>query len=172
MIYEYFKNQPKRKYETPDWAVEYLIPYLDKSWKVWECACGSGFVVKVLQREGFSVVGTDIEQGYDFMSYIPDWEFDVIITNPPYDRKDDFIERCYWWAKKGKKFALLIPLTSLEGIRRQFLYKTFGVQLLLLPKRVNFIAKDAASGAWFPVGWFCYGLETLRDIKIGEIYLV
>ena len=36
----------------------------------------------------------------------------MIITNPPYSLKDEFIKKCYEWKKP---FCLLLPITALEG---------------------------------------------------------
>jgi hypothetical protein len=58
----------------------------------------------------------------------------------------------------GRPWAMLMPLTTLEG-RRQELFRRHGVELLLLDRRVNFeTPSGGGSGAWFPVAWFCWRL--------------
>jgi len=61
---------------TPDYALEPLVPFLDKSKVIWECAYGDGALAKHLKKRGFKVVGC----GKDFMKTIE--EYDIIITNP------------------------------------------------------------------------------------------
>ena len=73
--------------------------------------------------------------------------------------KDKFLERCY---EIGKPFALLLPLTALEGIARQELYKKYGLELILLPKRIDFTGKKAP---WFAVAWFTYGFNLPKEIN-------
>jgi len=147
---------PKRKvysddFQTPYWVIEYLVPYLKKEWIIWECAMGKGNLVRALEQRGFKVIGTDIKDGYDFLKWTPK-RFDCIVTNPPYSLKNEFLERCY---ELGKPFALLLPLTALETERRQRLFKKYGVEIIVLPKRVNFETPSGkGSGSWFPVGWF------------------
>jgi len=164
---------PKRRnylddYQTPEYAVEPLIPYLKaKGFKVvWECACGRGYLVKALKKYGFEVIASDIIYGQDFLKWMPDRDFDCIVTNPPYSIRYEFIKRCY---EIGKPFALLMTLTTLEG-RRQQLFEKYGIELLLLNKRVDFITPNGkGSGSWFPVAWFCWKILP-KQICFGKIH--
>ena len=151
-------------FQTPPYAIEPLIPFLKKNWVIWECACGKGNLVRALEKHGFKVIGTDIIYGQDFLKWKPK-RFDCIVTNPPYSLRYDFIKRCY---ELGKPWAMLMTLTTLEG-KRQELFKKYGIELLLLNKRINFETPSGkGSGAWFPVAWFCWKL--LPDkIMFGEI---
>jgi len=158
---------PKRKhysddFQTPPYAIKPLLPYLHKEWVIWEPACGKGNLVKALENEGFKVIGTDISQGYDFLKWKPE-KFDCIVTNPPYSLRYEFIKRCY---ELGKPWAMLMTLTTLEG-KRQELFRKYGIELLLLNKRINFETPSGkGSGSWFPVAWFCWKLLP-RDIVFG-----
>lgn len=162
---------PKRKqysndFQTPPYAVKPLLPFLKKDWVIWECASGKGNLVKTLENEGFKVIGTDILQGYDFLKWKPE-KFDCIVTNPPYSLRYEFLERAY---ELGKPFAMLMTLTTLEG-KRQKLFREYGIELLLLDKRINFETPSGkGSGAWFPVAWFCWKLLP-EKIVFGELSL-
>jgi len=150
---------PKNKkylddYQTPGYAIEPLIPFLKKDWIIWECACGKGNLVNAFKKRGFKVIGTDILDGKDFLKWQPD-KFDCIVTNPPYSLRYQFIKRAY---ELGKPWAMLMTLTTLEG-KRQELFRKYGIELLLLDKRINFETPSGkGSGAWFPVAWFCWKL--------------
>jgi hypothetical protein len=138
-------------FQTPSEALDYLLPYLRRDWIIWECAMGKGNLVKALREKGFTVIGTDILQGYDFLKWTPE-RFDCIVTNPPYSLKNEFLERCY---ELRKPFALLLPLTTLETRRRQRLFKEYGVEIIVLPRRINFETPSGkGSGSWFAVAWF------------------
>lgn len=157
-------------FQTPDWAVDCLVPYIKNHFryrnehkvvgienKIWECAQGAGNIVQRLEHHKFDVIGTDIMNGFDFLSpLMPPPEFDVIVTNPPYSVKDEWLERCY---EIGKPFALLMPITALGEQERFKMYKKHGIQVLMLPKRVDFETPSGeGSGAWFYCAWFCWGL--------------
>lgn len=77
----------------------------------------------------------------------------MIITNPPYSLKNEFLERCYEY---DKPFALLLPLTALEGKQRNELYKEYGIELIVLDKRINFMKNK--NNVWFNTSWFCKGI--------------
>ena len=95
---------------------------------------------------------------------------DIIITNPPYTIKDAFLKKCY---ESGKPFALMMPLTALESQARQSLYRKYGLQLVLLNKRVRFETpsgrKGKQSSPWFASAWFTNGLDFLLDLIFEEI---
>ena len=78
-------------YETPEWVTEALLPHLEPGCTVWEPACGSGKMARVLTRE-HPVIATDTTRGMDFFDTLTTgWQ--AIVTNPPYDRAVEFIER-------------------------------------------------------------------------------
>jgi len=147
--------------------VKALLPFIPKNWRIWESACGTGNIVKTLEEEGFDVIGTDILHGFDFLSPLAATpEFDCVLTNPPYSVKDDWLDRCY---ALEKPFALLMPITALGEQYRFKLYKKHGIQLVLLPERVNFETPSGeGSGAWFYCAWFCHGLTLPSQIAFAE----
>ena len=150
---------------TPEYALKPLLPFLNKDWVIWECAWGKGALATHLENKGFKVIGCK-EQ--DFLTdLINKHAFDIIITNPPYSLKGEFLERCY---ELGKPFALLMPLTTLEGIKRGALFKKYGIQLIIPNRRINFITPSGkGSGAWFQVAWFTWGLNLPKDLIFVEL---
>ena len=126
-------------FQTPIMALKPLLPYLKKDWTIWECAEGNGNLTKELNRQGYKAIGTDIIKGYDFLSWHPK-SFDCIITNPPFSLKQKFLERAY---TLEKPFAFLLPLTTFETKKRQFLFQKYGLEVIFFDKRINF---ETASG--------------------------
>lgn len=148
-------------FQTPKEALYPLIPHLKKEWIIWECACGSGYLVDELKKLGFNVIGTDINDGHDFLTWRPEI-FDCIITNPPYSIKQKFLKRCY---QLKKPFALLLPLTTFETATRQELFKKHGVQVIFFDKRINFKTPSGeGSGSWFATAWFTNWFNFDQDL--------
>ena len=121
------KKQPPMKqgssddFQTPKEALLPLIPFLKKEWTIWECAEGKGNLIKGFKEFGFNVVGSDILSGTDFLKFnLTKPKPDCIITNPPFSLKQEFLQRCY---ELKKPFALLLPLTTFETVKRQNLFK-------------------------------------------------
>jgi len=150
-------------FQTPEYAVDYILPYFPKDWKVWEPAQGKGNIVRKLMKEGYEVTGTDLLTGDDFLSTLfPTPEFDCIITNPPYSIKDDWLQRCY---DLQKPWALLMPITALGEQERVKMYKKNGIQIIMPVSRINFETPSGeGSGAWFFTAWFCWGLNLPSQI--------
>jgi len=96
-----------------------------------------------------------------------DNSIDCIITNPPYSLKEEFLQRCY---ELGKPFALLMPLTALEGKKRGKLYRKYGINLIIPNKRFNFETPSGkGSGAWFQTAWFCWKIKLPNQLNFVEV---
>lgn len=142
--------------QTPPYAVEPLLPFLKPQWTIWEPACGEGLLQRALEAAGRRVVGTDYLTGHDFFDHIE--ESDVVVTNPPYSIKYDWLERCY---QLCRPFALLVPVETIGAASAQRLMAAYGAEILLLNRRVNFKMPNAGwsgGGAQFPVLWLCWQL--------------
>lgn len=91
----------------------------------------------------FVKIGNDY--GYKMLYGMRDWldreyNYDYLITNPPFSIKDQVIEKCL---KSGKPSALVLPIDSLGGKRRHSLYKQYGYPTVYIPtRRINYISVD------------------------------
>lgn len=153
--------------QTPGYAIAPLLPYLHLDWTIWEPADGDGNLTIALFRAGFKVLGTDILSGQNFFDFQP-VIWDCLITNPPYSIKYQWLERCY---DLSKPFALLVPVEMIGAQRAQNLFRQYGIELMLLNRRVNFKMPRKGwntKGAQFPVLWLCWQMLH-REINYGEI---
>jgi len=123
---------------------------------------GKSGIASALRRNGYEVMTTEMG-AYDFLKDTPDFHFDVIITNPPYSQKTAFIRRCY---ELGKPWAMLMPLTALEGVGRGRMFREHGLELLVLDRRVQF--QQGKKGVWFNTSWFCHGILP-RPLMFAEL---
>jgi len=147
---------------TPDNALHPLLPYVNKNHRIWECADGTGNIVRFFRKQGFDIFGTDIKNGYDFLTSDRD-DFDCIITNPPFSLKDKWLEKCYSYKKP---FALLLPLTALEGKHRGELYNQYGIEVIILDGRVQYMGKG---NCWFNSSWFCWGMNLPEKLNFRKL---
>lgn len=90
--------------------------------------------VKVLQENCDNKVVYGVR---DFMTR--DYQFDYLITNPPFSYKDRIIERCI---NTGKPCVLLLPLDTLGGHKRHKLYTGTNISVYVPSKRIKFINQD------------------------------
>lgn len=64
--------------------------------------------------------------------YTPE-NYDLIISNPPFSKKDQILKRLY---ELNNPFAVLLPLPTLQGQKRFKYLKD--CQALIFDKRINF----------------------------------
>ena len=140
------------EYYTPDNAIAILLPYLPKKKIIWECAWGQGHLARYLQARRYTVVG-----GPDEDFFASTVEFDLLVTNPPYSKKNDFLRRAY---SLGKPFAMLLPADSLVGMKRHPFFARHGIQLLIPNRRIQFIPQTSEKRSCnFNSFWFCWRSE-------------
>ena len=160
-----YSKKPKYDFiKTPKYAVLPLLKYLPKEkLTIWECAdAGDSKITDTLKENGYNVINTDILTGFDFLKDTPDFNFDIIITNPPYSLKDEWLYKCYEY---NKPFALLLPLTALEGITRGNMYRQNTISLIVLDRRVSF----TGDSSWFAVGWFLWKMDIGNKLYFEEL---
>ena len=147
----YIQNPKNDELYTPPYAVEPLLKYIPVNAVIWECTDYGGSYITQMLRERGNIVRTTHKRDLNFLTDEPGVDFDIIITNPPYSLKDEFLQKCYEY---GKPFALLLPITALEGITRGRMFREHGVELLVLDKRCDFL--DNKKSNWFNTSWFCH----------------
>ena len=149
----YMQQEKNDELYTPKEAIHPILKYLDRNKVYWECTdFGESNITKILKENGFKVISTNKKQ-LDFLNETAKFNFDVIITNPPYSLKNEFLKKCYEY---NKPFLLLLPLTALEGKERNKLYRKYGIEVIVLDKRINFMKEK--KNVWFNTSWFCHGI--------------
>lgn len=135
---------------TPSILVYPIINYLKPNSTIW-CPfdTSSSEFVKILEMGGFKVIYSHIALGQDFFNYEPSEEYDYIISNPPFSKKLEVLERLY---KLNKPFAMLLNIECLnyQAVGNFFLNKE--LQLLIVDKKVSFDGNTAS----FNSSYFCY----------------
>ena len=155
MIPSYIKYMQKPKNDewyTPIYAITPIIDYLPKNKIIW-CPfdTSDSNYVKELKKAGYKVIYSHTDTGHNFFNYEPE-KWDILVSNPPFSIKDKVLARSYSFKKP---FALLLPISALEGVFRTDLYIKNGLELLKFDKRINF---NHTKGISFATGYFCYNL--------------
>lgn len=150
-------------YPTPSILVNMIVPYLQK----WE----SDFIsknghkpiiwcpfdeekskyVEILQKEGFQVVRSHLNDGKNFFEYEPEL-YDLIVSNPPFSLKLDVFERILF--DLHKPFVLLMNMMAInyQEIGNLFQFVGKGIQFIIPDKKVSFNGKTSS----FCSGYVCY----------------
>ena len=138
--------------------MEPILKYIPIGKKIW-CPFDEEWSAyyRLFKERGYEVIRSSLSDGQDFFDYEPA-TWDIVVSNPPFSKKDQVLKRLYNF---GKPFAVLLPLTALQGIKR-YQYLKNGVQILAFDKRVCFYRGTNPAvymrSCSFPSVYFCRSL--------------
>jgi len=151
---------------TPKSAVDLILEYIPKDKIIWApFSKNEHNFANYLRELGYKVVNTHFNpetgEGKDFLTYEPDFEFDIILDNPPFKGKTKYVERAFSF---NKPFALFLPLACFldNGIPNLFIKNNIEPQLLIPDKRTEF-ENQKQKGISFKTAYIC------RDILPKQI---
>jgi hypothetical protein len=127
-------NSNNIEYYTPDWVWTCLKKYIPIDKVIWEAfrnenaeSCRSA---ECLRELGFNVVNP-------LCDFFENDYGDICVSNPPFNRKKEVMERLF---QLEKPFMLILPNIILNTIYFiEWLKKDKDLQIILLPKRVDFL---------------------------------
>jgi hypothetical protein len=159
-------------FPTPEWATCALIHNEEFVGSMWEPACGDGAMVRILKDTGCPVEATDLydrgygQSGIDFLK--TSRLVDNIITNPPYNSAEGFVESGLRQATR--KLCLLLRLAFLEGANRQrtIFAKTPPARVWVFSERITFypagaVQKGSGTTAY---AWFVWDKQVSRTTEL------
>lgn len=135
-------------YPTPPECTVALLNFLEERFLlkkrdlIWEPACGSHAMVDVMNKRGYTVLGTDIIYGQDYLTTDPKDDYDWIITNPPFCSAQEFITRS---TQRNKPFALLLKSQYWHSAKRRKIFSEYPPTFILpLTWRPDFTGAGAS----------------------------
>lgn len=123
------ERQSEDYYATDSVTIPELLNVETFSPNIWEPACGEGHLSKELIEAGYNVYSTDLidrgygDEFYDFLAEGQPRSNTDIITNPPYRYAMEFVEKSLEVVDEGRKVAMFLKLTFLEGQKRYQLFQ-------------------------------------------------
>ncbi len=153
-----YERKERDLYETPEWVTRALEPHIlnPAIFHIWEPACGSGKMVRALESMGFTVHGTDIETGADFLER--DCEpvaYEAIITNPPYVLATEFIEHALRQPVSTVAMLLRTDFDHAQSRSKLFAKCRAFAKKVVLTKRIKWF-EDSKGQPSFNHAWFIW----------------
>ena len=163
-----FAREKDDFYPTPDWCVEALLWAVDFPGVTWEPACGDGAILRVFERAGLPVFGSDLIDrgcgvvGVDFLGIAPlravrppDAEHPRnIVTNPPFKHASDFAERALDIATG--KVAMLVRFNWIAAKSRRKLLTDPRCERVLILGRAKMLPPGVEDKGHSPMVDFCW----------------
>lgn len=136
-------------YATPKNAIEAILNKVELKGSILEPSAGEGHISVLLQEKypNSEIISTDLIQrkdkfnvglqgGVDFLSHDFGRTFDNVITNPPFNLAQEFIEKAL--EVSNDKVIMFAKIQLLEGAKRRELFDKFPPKYIyVFSKRVN-----------------------------------
>jgi len=130
-------GNPNDEYYTPPYAIKPILKYLKPSSLIW-CPFDTdeSHFISELRKDGHTVYGSHISDGYDFFTTEPKDRTDYIISNPPYSKKFEVINRLF---ELKIPFAMLVGIVGLfESQKRFFMFKKHKFEMMYFNLRISY----------------------------------
>ena len=156
-----FKEQDN--YMTPSCLVNMLLPYLEKWQQVFIEKEGRKPIIwlpfdtekskyyTILKEKGYEIVRSHLNDDKDFFTYQPD-QFDIIVSNPPFSKKLEIMERIVFDLKKSFVLLTNIMCLNYQEIGNFFQFVGKEIQFIIPDKKVSFDGHTSS----FCSGYVCY----------------
>lgn len=162
------ERQNEDFYATDPIAAKLLLEIEQFDGDIWECACGENHLANVFKENGYNVRTSDIiarvegTEIIDFLSYNDKWDGNII-TNPPYSKAKEFIEKSLEIIPEGKKVAMFLKVQFLEGKARRKLFEKYPPRTIwvsssriLCAKNADFEGMKRGGGSAVAYCWFIW----------------
>lgn len=161
-----YDRQREDYYATEPAATEWLCRLEHFDGPILEPSCGEGHISRALIAAGYEVESRDlIDRGYgtggcDFLAIDnQEWQGNIV-TNPPYKYAQEFVEKALQIIPDGKKVAMFLKLTFLEGKSRRELFRYAPPQTVYVSSSRLKCAMngdfDATPGSSVAYAWFVW----------------
>lgn len=111
-------------YATPEKAVR-DVNNLEVFYEVWEPACGELAISQHLQQvvRSSDIVDRGCNEVFDFLSIENQHWHGDIVTNPPFAKATEFLEKALNIIPDGRKIAFFLRIQFLEGVKRRAIFE-------------------------------------------------
>jgi hypothetical protein len=152
------KFNVKDEYYTPKVLVTPIMKYIPEGATIW-CPFDTekSEFVQLFRENNYKVIYSHIWAGQDFFNYEPTENYQFIVSNPPFSRKLEVLERLY---SLDKSFAMLLglPILNYQEVSNFFIEKKGDLQLLIVDKKVSFDGNTSS----FNNSYFCRNMLPSR----------
>jgi len=151
-------------YNTPLYVWKMLLDYLnlDKNTKIYEPFYSNGVAKNYLAKLGYNNV---IHENMNFFDNYDKYDYEIIISNPPYSIKKNILQTLY---NINKPFVLIVPTAIISKL---YIKTIFGkdidkLQYIIPNRRIQFERLDGYNQkrTAFDTIFLCFKMNLQRDI--------
>lgn len=130
-------NSGNDEFYTPLYAIKPIEKYLKKGSTIW-CPFDTkeSLYCKYFFKMGYNVIYSSLNDGLDFFKIKPNREIDYIISNPPYSKKGEVLQRLF---ELKIPFAMLVGVVGLFESKKRFeMFKNNEFETMYFNKRISY----------------------------------
>ena len=149
------------EYYTPDNVWNQILQYIPKGTKIYEPFYGNGRSGEYIRSQGWDVIHENEDCYLNYEKY----EFDLVLSNPPYSSKKQVFN---WLFKMDKPFVVLVPIATLTTSYLRD--KLEQIKILVPRKRIHYYKEIDENGCEkllkqtsFDTVWICYKCPFIKD---------
>ena len=164
--YQFDRNKVENY--TPKIGVIPILKYINPKWVIW-CPCDTkdSWYVKLLSKTN-KVIYSHIWNNQDFYKYEPKEHYDIIITNPPFKNKFEWLKRIVELKDNDFPFILLYGIQCFNSGKFVKLFQSLKLpQIIMSQKRINY--NNHTKGIRFCSFYLCNNIPNLKQIDFMEI---
>ena len=135
-------NMSKDEYYTPSYAIKPILKYLNQNMTIWlPFDTKESNFYKVLSEQGHTIINGHISEGKDFFEQQLPENVDCVVSNPPYSKLTEILEKLYM---HDVPFALLVSVFFLFDSKKRFelMKDDNNISILYLYPRVQYTTPD------------------------------
>lgn len=148
-------------YATSKYIFQMLTSFVDKSDIIYEPFYLNGSSKTYLNELGYNKV---IHYNENFFENYNNYEYDIIISNPPFSIKKKVFQKLY---DIDKKFIMIVPVSTITKLFIKEIFKNDidKIQIIIPNRRLQF-EKDGNVNkrCWFDCVFLCYKLNLNSSI--------
>lgn len=168
-----YARKERDLYPTPSWVTQALFRSVRLPQRLWEPSAGHGAISDVLIEMGFQVYASDlvaypeagVEERNFLLSLLPDTVVRGIVTNPPFDHAERFIERALMLMENRRGMVAMLLRVDYDSAKtRTHLFRDCPVwsRKLVLTRRIMWFEPEPGKKRMSPSENHCWYIWSWR----------
>ena len=145
-------------YETGKYIWEMMLNFVSKNKTLYDPFYCRGHTKSVMEELGYDCIHED----EDFFENHDKYEYDIIISNPPFSIKKKVFNEL---KKIDKPFMLIVPISTITKKYLKDNFKNDDISIIIPEKRLQFMKNgEQLKDCWFDTVFVCYKMNLEKQI--------
>ncbi len=145
-------------YETPKYIWEMILNFVSREKTTYDPFYCRGKTTSVMKELGYECIHPD----EDFFTNHHKYEYDIILSNPPFSIKKKIFDEL---KKIDKPFILIVPVSTITKKYFKDNFKNDDITIIIPKKRLQFMKNgEQLKDCWFDTIFVCYKMNMNKQM--------